>query len=261
MIREIARLGGQHIFFFKAPGNYGDDWATEQKVIRQLQMTGYDSLYNTNPKWFIPSHTTIESVCFKHPVLIVTVVIPSFWNERDKSLDTREGNRFTVGYKVKSSRSVATFEWNVVTGQAFLAIPQGEKRNYSAEKDTLISLISHLIKLRSFQLCNLREAIAQTMQEEGTIIRSLGIETETQEHLTIRSRSKNNDVFENPVVAAVYDSLEGSMESDGNFYLPRQADQSKKFRCRMHPDHRLSLYSQLNEKEVRYVIANVHKTV
>lgn len=260
MIRVIERWGAQHIYFFKSPEELGEEWDTEAKVLAQLELTDHAELYNENPTWAIPSHTIIESVSFNYPILTVSIVVPRFWTERDKSLDVSEGDSFTLGYKKRSSRAVSTFEWNVVTNHAFLTIPQSKISNYSTQKDELINIIARILKVRSFSLCKLTDAISETLQQEDILIRGLGVEIETGENLTLRSRSKNHDVFENQNLVEVFNSIEGSFQNDGNFYMPRQDDESKKFRCRMHPDHRLSLYNQLNEAEVRHVIAGIQRT-
>jgi hypothetical protein len=260
LIREIERWGCQHIYFFKSPENLGNEWDTEAKVMAQLKEKNLLNLYTKNPKWLIPSSTCIESLSFNYPTLTISVVMPRTWNERDKSLDVFKGEMFTLGYRKRMARALSTFEWNVETGQAFLTIPQLKSGDYSAEKSLLLATISEVLHVKSFELCKLNKAIEKTMKKDDVLIRGLGIEVATGEKLSAKSRSKKHDVFENTDVAAALSLLEGAYQNDGNFYLPLLEDENKTFRCRMHPDHRLSFYSQLNESEVRNVIAFIQST-
>lgn len=260
LIRAIERWGYQHIYFFKAPEILGEEWNSEAKVMAQLKDKGLLNLFTQNPKWRIPKNTAIENITFNYPNLTVSVVIPRTWNERVKTLDTAEGDLFMLAYRKRASRSVCTFEWNVVTGHAFLAIPQTSYADYTNEKDSLLGTVSEAIPVKGFELCSLSKAIKETMNQEGVLVRGLGLETITGETISAKSRSKKHDVFENEEIAAAISLLDKAHQNDGNFYLPAKAGENKTFRCRMHPDHRLSIYNQVNETEVRHVITTIQRT-
>lgn len=261
ILREVERWGAQHIYFMRSPESHGDDWNSEVKTQNMLRAKDFANLYGGKSSLRVPTSPEIESIILTKPNLVITIVLPRIWHERDESLDTYKDDTFSVGYRKRTARAVVTFEWNLVTGHAFLTIPQLKKGNgYQAERDKLIQLLSSVVDMKPFQRCSLKNAIKNTMEQDDALIRSLGLEIETGEKVTVKSRSKNNDVFENTQIKDAIDGLKGAFQNDGNFYLPLQNEEAKYFRCRMHPDDRLSLYSQLNEEEVRYVIRSVQGT-
>lgn len=261
LLREVERWGAQHIYFMKSPEQHGEHWNSELKIRNILQAKELTNLYGKKSSLRVPTSPEIESITLSNPNLVITIVLPRVWHERDESLDTYKEDTFSVGYRKRTARAVATFEWNLVTGHAFLTIPQLKKGNgYEAERDKLFQILTSVIDMKPFLRCSLKNAIKTTMEQDDALIRSLGLEVETGEKVNIKSRSKNNDVFENAQIKDAIDGLKGAFQNDGNFYLPLQSEEAKYFRCRMHPDDRLSLYSQLNEEEVRHVIRSVQRT-
>jgi hypothetical protein len=261
LLHKIEGWGLQHIYFFKSPAIIRAEWENAEKVNQRVSVAGMTSLLGAKPGWFVPNEPKIETISFENFNLRITVVMPRSWHERDAKYDEQNGDVIKKGFRERKSRALATFEWNVRTGHGFLMIPQLKKGNgYLKEKANLASILYPIINISHFEVMSLENAIRKSEQDRKALMRSLTVETVTGEGVVMRSRSKQNDVRESTKIVEVRECLKDSLPNDGNFYFAKVSEPDSRFRGRMHPDHRFSIFSEIGEEEVRNAISNIQST-
>ena len=132
-----------HIYFFKAAPELCSQFDSFQKLKRMLSAKELVHLLNRDRTIEIPASMKIESIQFEDGVVRVYMISRRTWKMRDLSGDDVRTDRVLLCYKPCVARAASIFEIDTATGQAFLSIPQLQKKSsYSAEKDRLLRLLT-----------------------------------------------------------------------------------------------------------------------
>jgi hypothetical protein len=133
-LNKIEGWGNQHIFFYKAtPGSFAV-WRQPSRAKQLLARHHWDHLLNVKRPVMMPDRAELASIELSDSHLKFVWVEKRIWFQRLEDLDEeRDGDMLFKAFRMHLERRVTWFELNLLTGHAYLAIPNVAKSNANLE--------------------------------------------------------------------------------------------------------------------------------
>ncbi|MBL8792392.1 MAG: hypothetical protein JNM56_00660 [Planctomycetia bacterium] len=257
LLNRVEGWGNQHIFLYKAPAALIDRWNTEAKVRASLRTQGQEMLFNRPRPLVLPKAPQLCSVEWTPTRARLVWVEKRVWRERAPEEDFgRDDLEFTAS-RVRRSRGLIAFDWDLVSGDAALLIERLPTGNdYGAERRRFELELEPLVKISKFEGVYVSSAIPGIEKSGEVRHRQLEHATERGARISFVSRAKNVCALADPALRKARDALGDALAGrHGNYYWPMPGEEPREVHVKLYAkDQRLALFGECSEGEVRHVL-------
>lgn len=261
LLDEIEGWGNQHIYLYKAPSWQIEPWLEEDSARKHLSERGLADLVNRQRPLVLPEKAILSAIEWTPERVRFVWIEKRQWEERVSEEDIEEEGMVWRAYRVKISRGIIAFDWDLVSGHAMLMIqklPQGTR--YHQIRDRFARELEPIIGLDQFEPVRVSRAIQPIEASGEARRRQLAYETRRGSKARFTSASPSRDAFEDPILQRAGQALKGETASLwGNFYwLPVNDKLDRDLHCMVYAkDQRVGIFGERREPEVRYVLSRI----
>ncbi len=246
----------RHYYFVKIPKEKIPKLADPQFLATALTEAGVKNRIEAALKFYIPGTLKIDRVVHQDGKLFITFVAPLYTYERRQAEDKFDEHSDMV-YEAKQrkiSRKVYVLELNVRSGQGFLSIPAVHRgKTYGGEFAAIEKLVRTVIGIDSLDIIPISVAVEKLMAVEQAISNSLQVKFSSGHKVSIKSPKKASAVFDDKKMKRIEKIAKDGYYAEGAFYYTDEQDKPD-FRFKIHNDHRLGIFTDLEESETRDVL-------
>jgi hypothetical protein len=169
---EMIPWGKQHVYLYSGPKTSIANWRKPAWFAKLLSDHRVGKYLNASLPLVLPEKMQLSSIWHDAGRVRVTAVKKRDWWERDEEHDqdgeTQEGDDIQLrAFVHRVTRSVVTFEWNLVANTAMLQISQLPRGvDYADVAEEFFTLISAWLDIEKFSLIDLRAVIKKLHELE-----------------------------------------------------------------------------------------------
>jgi hypothetical protein len=227
---RVIPWGKQHVYLFNGPQTPIAKWRDKDWLAKVLKKYRLGKYLNASLPIVMPDKIKLSSIFHDSKRLRITAVKRRDWWERDSDYDdtaiTERGDDVELrAFVHRVTRSLVSFEWDLVANTAFLQISQLPRQNdYDEVADEFFGLIDKWLNRSQFSAVDLRRPITKLheLEEAGSgETRSHGINYRTLQGRRFEGKSASpgdpllGEVAIDAALRAVRKSGIGHL---GNFY-------------------------------------------
>jgi hypothetical protein len=273
---SVIPWGKQHIYLFNGPDADIADWRKTAWVSQLLKQHRMGKYLNAQLPLVLPEKMKISSILHDASRLRITAIKRRDWWERDTDYDqsskTEEGDEVELrAFVHRVTRSLVSFEWDLVSNVAMLQISQLPTGfDYADVCTEFFELIEHWLDRSLFTPVDLRPAIKalHALEESGRgETRSHGINYRTLQGRRLEGKSASPSdplLGEASIDAALTAVRKTGVGHLGNFYwLPSPSNPgTNPLHAECHVivvafKHRINFPTPNDEQTVRYVLSRI----
>ena len=249
--------GNQHIYLYTASDQLIATLADEDKFKELLRKNHVARLLNKRLPLVLPETPKLSSVAWSDDQVRFVWVERRIYRERIEDEDREEDDLEFDAYKITLTRGLVTFQCDLASGDAELLIqrlPSGN--NYGIEKTKYERYLQTFFDVDQLVSCSVGGAIKKIDAANGIRKRASELATHRGHRVTFTSRSRKEDVYNDPDIRKSRNTL-GRLTSGrlGNYYWPIDGrDLHIKLYAR---DQRLGVFGECTEGEVASVLSKV----
>jgi hypothetical protein len=257
LLDEIEGWGNQHVFLFKASDALIATLSDDKQVKDNLKKLRLARLFNRRIPLVLPSEPTVSSIEW------TAQRIRFIWIERRVYRERREDESYTEGslefdaFEVVQSRGIVSFSCDLVSGLAEMLIQRLPTGNdYLAEKNKYQEQLVKFFDVDQLSPQKISGAIKKVDQAAGIRKRSSQLATALGYQVTYTSRSRKDDVYNDPTVRKARKALGPTVAGRlGNFYWPIQG---RDIHIKLYAkDQHIGIFGECTEAEVGDVLSEV----
>lgn len=257
LLDQVEGWGNQHIYLFKASDALLAVLSDQDAFRDKLRKAHLLRLLNKRVPLILPDEPTLSAIDWSEEQLRF------IWVEKRTYRESREDESYEDdgieyhAYEVKHSRGLISFSSDLVSGLSELMIqrlPSGN--NYLNEKDKYIKELSAVFDTTQLTLQKISRAIRKIDQASGIRKRSSQMATALGYQVTYTSRSRNDDVYNDPSIKKARKALgTGVVGRLGNYYWPIH---DHHIHVKLYAkDHRIGIFGECSEAEVKDVLSEI----
>lgn len=175
--------------------------------------------------------------------------------------DTFAGEVCYKAFRRGARRHLCRFDWDLVTGEAFLALPRMKRESdYASLQGRLLGEVGDFLPLDAFTTLRLAGLIRRLEVSNEVSKREVDLVTSKRTEIRFRSAGPKSDAYADPIISAARRSIpEGKLSGRrGQFYWLATGELRRPIQMRVHADvDRVAIHDQCTESEARYVLARV----
>lgn len=276
LLNQIEGWGDQHIYLYKAPFALSRHWSVSANVQTVLERVGCLDLFNRSRPLLLPDEPTLSSIEWSEARVRFVWIERRVWKQRDEKLDQLAPVMLDAvqvqsepvewhAYRVKSSRGLIAFDWDLVSSEAMMLIhrlPSGS--DYLAVKKRFEQALHPIVSLDAFEPVRVSRAVRRLEQSDRVRRHHLKYLSDNRGQVSFTSPSSQHDAFDDdPVIertrAALRDEAVGLL---GRFYWKPVPEQlSSEVYTLIYgenaDDQRIGILKELREKDVRFVLSGI----
>ena len=178
-----------------------------------------------------------------------------------RGLDTFAGEVCYKAFRRGARRHLCRFDWDLVTGEAFLTLPRMKRESdYASLQGRLLGEAGDFLPLDAFTTLRLAGLIRRLESSSEVSKREVDLVTSKRAEIRFRSAGPKSDAYADPIVSAARRSIpEGKLSGRrGQFYWLATGELQRPIQMRVHADvDRIAIHDQCTESEARYVLARI----
>lgn len=178
-----------------------------------------------------------------------------------RGLDTFAGEVCYKAFRRGARRHLCRFDWDLVTGEAFLTLPRmNRESDYASLQGRLLGEAGDFLPLDAFTTLRLAGLIRRLESSNEVSKREVDLVTSKRAEIRFRSAGPKSDAYADPIVSAARRSIpEGKLSGRrGQFYWLAKGELQRPIQMRVHADvDRIAIHDQCTESEARYVLERV----
>lgn len=178
-----------------------------------------------------------------------------------RGLDTFAGEVCYKAFRRGARRHLCRFDWDLVTGEAFLTLPRMKRESdYASLQGRLLGEAGNFLPLDAFTTLRLAGLIRRLESSNEVSKREVDLVTSKRAEIRFRSAGPKSDAYADPIVSAARRSIpEGKLSGRrGQFYWLATGELQRPIQMRVHADvDRIAIHDQCTESEARYVLERV----
>ncbi|MGE4131417.1 MAG: hypothetical protein AB7F86_07245 [Bdellovibrionales bacterium] len=249
----------RHYYFVKCSRDRLAAIGDSAGLLALLKRAGIESRMKTTGKFYLPSSLKVDRLFIEDGKLVIILVAPMITHERLHSADRYEGDLIYEVKRRKTSRKAYMIELNLRTGRGFLSVPALtvlKGRTYAAEFAAVEKLVNSIVDIGSLEIASIGAAVENLMQDDHAVSHSLQVKFDTGHKMSLKSPKKGAAVFDGQKMKKIEKIARDGHYAEGAFYFLDKPDHPD-FRFKIHGDHRLGIFTDLEESEARDVMALV----
>jgi hypothetical protein len=261
LLNEIEGWGNQHIYLYKGSDQLIRPWLEEDSVKERLANLGAADLFNRRRPLVLPEEPTLSSVEWTPDRVRFVWVEKRQWEERVAEEDFEEEGMVWRAYRIRVSRGLVAFDWDLVSGHAMLMIqrlPSGTK--YRLVRDEFETKLEPAIGLSQFEQMRVSRAI-QPVEASGEVRRrKLSYQARLGGKATFTSADQSSDTYADAAIARAGQLLrEETTGWLGNFYwLSQEGRLERDLHVQIYAsDQRIGIFGEHKEQDARYVLSRI----
>ncbi len=260
-LNEVDGWGNQHLYLYKINPSELEKWTTERKFRNRLETAGYLDLADQVLPVYMPDDPVLSSITWDNHRIRFLWVHRRVWEQREAESDQEvNGDLVLRAYRRRDARAVNWFELDAASGRAILSIqtlPSGTQ--YATAREELLDQVRSVFPDSALNPVHLGPAASAMDGDETIISRQVRLETPRGGDVNLTSSGRGQDIRRDPDLRSVRAMIEGhSVPKLGNFYIDilRQGDTVQRVHTKLYTkDHRVGLFGQMWEAEVRHVLS------
>jgi hypothetical protein len=178
-----------------------------------------------------------------------------------RGLDTFAGEVCYKAFRRGARRHLCRFDWDLVTGEAFLTLPRMKRESdYASLQGRLLGEAGDFLPLDAFTTLRLAGLIRRLESSSEVSKREVDLVTSKRAEIRFRSAGPKSDAYADPIVSSARRSIpEGKLSGRrGQFYWLATGELQRPIQMRVHADvDRIAIHDQCTESEARYVLARI----
>jgi hypothetical protein len=277
LLDKIEGWGRQHVYLYTAPSTLSAEWRQEEVVRRYLTRSGHEGLLNQKKTLILPDEPTLTSIEWTPDRVRFIWVEKRVWHDRDTTKDEtiitrREKSDFIReqivlrAYRVRLSRGLITFDWDLNTNHAMMLIQRLPRGNqYVSTRDTFEKALTSIFAINTFEKARVSRSLRSIENCDETRRHHMTFQsTHNRGTIAVTSPHKKYDVFSHD---SVIERARNALDIDatgllGNFYWKPVAGQLS---CEVYThiygiddnDQRVGILAEHTEEDVRYVLSRI----
>lgn len=260
LLQRIEGWGDQHVTLYRAPASVSARWMDQTFAVSSLQRQGIEQyLHAANVVRRPQGQLDLSSVTWTADHLRLVWVSGALHEERVPERDRCEGEIALRAYRVRVSRRLAAFDWNLVSGDSMLMIQRmPSAKAYAKIRELVRQQLEPMIPLDQFALVRVSRAIRRIERAAEVRCRQVSYLTARGDRLVYMSADRNHTLAVDPDKERNRGLLAGLM---GDFYWPNTAglpSTEVHFKIRG-ADQSIVFFGQYDEKDVRYVLSRIRR--
>ena len=259
---DIEGWGNQHVYLVRAPAEILARWRDLKKATAILEKNELLALLNKAKPVFLPARPTLATIELDTKRARFVWVVKRSWEEHVEERDTTDGDWTYRAYVKRTGRGILSFDWDLGSGVGMIMIQRlPSSTNYERVRNELMLEMRDVIELSQFEPIRIAGAITRIAKSSEVDVRKHVRETRKGGKATLQSRSRKSAVKDDPDLRNAEAAL--GAKTVGNhlnvYWLPTP---KKELPTRLHTtlhtkDHRIGIYGDRTEDEVRYVIGRI----
>ena len=261
LLNKIEGWGNQHIYLYRAAERLIEPWTTESSVQERLEKVGLAELLHRPRPLVLPDEPTLSSIEWSSDRVRFVWVEKRQWEERISEEDIEEGRTVWRAYRIRVSRGLIAFDWDLLSGHAMLAIqrlPRGSK--YRPIRDRFEAELDEIVDLQQFDPIRVSRTIRPIESSGEVRRRQLAYQTHRGGKVRFTSASQSTDAFVDPDLERAGQALRSETAGIlGNFYwLSVPGKLERELHSKLYAlDQRIGIFGEQKERDVRYVLSRI----
>jgi hypothetical protein len=257
LLDQVEGWGNQHAFLYEASNELIATLSDKKALKAKLATLGLTRLFNDRIPLVRPDLPTLSAIEWS------VDRVRFIWVEKRTYREPRGDESYSDGtieydaYEVKRSRGIISFSCDLVTGLAELLIQRLPRGNdYQTEHKKFIDELADVFDVKQLKLQKISGAIKKVDQSKQIRKRSSKLATALGYQATYTSRSRKDDVYDDPTIRKARKALGATVAGRlGNFYWPILGrDIHVKLYAK---DQRVGIFGECTETEVANVLSEV----
>jgi hypothetical protein len=278
LLNEIEGWGDQHIYLFNAPTQLSLMWREERFIRGELRRNGFENLLNRTLPLIMPEAPQLSTIQWTpQRVVIIWVEKRTYKSQTEdhtyeevvRAGPDRGARIIWQGFRVRESRGLVAFEWDLSTSQAMMRIqtlPTKRKVDYLETRNHYSEALRPLLELNSFELLRVGRAVRAIEMSDEVRRREMRYLSDSRGQVSMRSPSNRFDVFrDDPAIERSREALQNEASGTlGRVYWQLDT-MAKTHRNELYTviygendeDHRVSIRAERQENEIRHVLSRI----
>jgi hypothetical protein len=262
LLNEVEGWGDQHIYSYQAPDKLIEPWLEEASVRRHLAGLGLERLLGRQRPVVLPEKATLSSILWTRDRIRFVWVEPRQWVERIQAHDLKEPGMVWRAYAINVTRSLISFDWDLISGHGWLMIQQPKRgREYRSIRNRFERLLDPIIEIRQFDRVRVSRAIHRIQASDEVRRRQVEYLTTRGGTAEFTSAGEGRDVFsDDPDLYRAGQALGGDAAGlQGSFYwTPVPGSLAREVYTKIYEsDQRVAIFAEHSEQDVRYVLSRI----
>lgn len=261
LLDQIEGWGDQHVYLYKAYDQAIEPWLREDSTRDRVRTVGLEKQFGRLLPLVLPEEMSLSSIDWTPERVRFVWVEKRQWEERVPEEDIVKDDMVWRAYRIKVSRGLIAFDWDLVSGYAMLMIrrlPRGTR--YDHIRSQFEKLLEPIVGISRFERVRVSQAIGAVELSGEVRRRQIAYQTRRGGKASFTSASRSGDTSADPALQGAVDSLRGETAGVlGNFYwLPGRDGLASELHCKLYAaDHRVGVFGEHEERDVRYVISRI----
>ncbi len=261
LLDELEGWGNQHIYLYKSSDKEAQRWGSTAHMRAALRKNNLLHFENKRNPLVLPESRQISAIRHSADRLRIQWIETRHWEERSPDDDVSSEEVVLRAFKKRSARGMTIFDWDLLSGHAALLtqrLPSGS--DYDNVRKEFERVLEPVIGISDFNRLRLAHSIAKIEDSKEALRRQFHHELLGGETVSMTSRGRSRDVFENASLQKARQALgDNTLPLIGNLYWqPVSGKFQRVVHLKLYPkDQRVGVFGACTESEVHYLLSRI----